>query len=401
MPAKKLTSQSGPLWKGPEVDGITQSMLANWLVCRERFRIKYVEGWKPQDTFNHRTGYGDMWHLCEEYHAKSPGCINWAVMLKDHCQGLCKQYPMQQQEIDKWYQVCKVQFPLYVAHWSKHPDVLARTPLLQEQVFDVPYKLPSGRIVRLRGKWDSVDLIGKGKGAGIYLQENKTKGDVDEQQIKRQMLFDLQTMLYLAALGEWKGDSKVNWSRSTTPILGVRYNVIRRPLSGGKGKIKQRDATHGAKCPKCKGKGKVLVKGQMGSEAMTNCPKCFGQCRLGGKPAETNEAFFKRLSGIIEDSPDDFFVRFKVEVSAGDIALFRRTCLDPILEQVCDWYYVATDDVERSRSWGSHQDSLNFRTPYGIYSPLIDGGGTEYDEFLSTGSTVGLVKADRLFKELG
>jgi hypothetical protein len=38
--------------------------------------------------------------------------------------------------------------------------------------------------------------------------------------------------------------------------------------------------------------------------------------------------------------------------------------------------------------------------PFGVYSPLLDGGGTEYDEYLSTGSTVGLVRTDRLFKEL-
>ena len=30
---------TGPAWKGPEVDGITQSLLSKFLVCRERFRI--------------------------------------------------------------------------------------------------------------------------------------------------------------------------------------------------------------------------------------------------------------------------------------------------------------------------------------------------------------------------
>lgn len=390
---------AGPLWKGPEVDGITQSMLANWLVCRERFRIKYVEGWVEADRFNHRTGYGDMWHVCEEFHAAGK---EWLLPLTEHCKGLCRRYPLQQEEVNKWYQVCKVQFPLYVDHWSRHQDVKDRTPLLQEQVFDVPYKLPSGRTVRLRGKWDSVDLIGKGKGAGIYLQENKTKGDIDEQQIKAQLTFDLQTMVYLVALIAYQTQPKQyrlggeGLPRGSS-ILGVRYNVIRRPLSGGKGTIKQHEATKGSKCPKCNGEGKPPKSTMPGAFGGT-CPKCGGQGRIGGKPAETDAEYFQRLSGIIKDSPDDFFMRWKVEVSPGDVARFRKECLDPILEQLFDWYYAVTFD-KNCRRWAG-LNAINYRMPYGVYSPLLDGGGTVYDEYLATGSTVGLVKADRLFKEL-
>ena len=77
----------------------------------------------------------------------------------------------------------------------------------------------------MRGKWDSVDYIGK----RVYLQENKTKGDIDEQAIRHNLHFDLQTMLYMTALTEELEPQK---------IAGVRYNVIRRPLSGGKGSIR-------------------------------------------------------------------------------------------------------------------------------------------------------------------
>ena len=72
--------------------------------------------------------------------------------------------------------------------------------MLQEQVCDVPYNLPSGRVVRLRGKFDSVDLID----GGIYLQENKTKGDIDKIQVERQLSFDLQTLMYSVALHKMK-----------------------------------------------------------------------------------------------------------------------------------------------------------------------------------------------------
>ncbi len=131
-----------------------------------------------------------MWHECEEALA---GDGVWEIALGDHCSAMCRLYPLQREEITKWANVCIVQFPEYVKFWQSHPDVVNRTPLLQEQVFDVPYALPSGRVVRLRGKWDSVDLID----GGVYLQENKTKGDIDRAQVERQLRFDLQTMLYL------------------------------------------------------------------------------------------------------------------------------------------------------------------------------------------------------------
>ena len=42
-----------PLWKGPTEDGITQSLLSRFLVCRERFRLKVIEGLAPEDRFSH------------------------------------------------------------------------------------------------------------------------------------------------------------------------------------------------------------------------------------------------------------------------------------------------------------------------------------------------------------
>src|SRR2546422_151518 len=120
--------------------------------------------------------YGSMWHICEEALARSPKQLGhktklfvscWDLELKSYAQKLCQRYKLQQHEVEKWYNVCRIQFPVYIDYWSKHPDVTERTPLLQEQAFCIPYKLPSGRVIRLKGKFDSVDLIGKGKDAGI------------------------------------------------------------------------------------------------------------------------------------------------------------------------------------------------------------------------------------------
>jgi len=360
-----------PVWKGPEVDGITQSLLGRFLVCRERFRLLVVEGLKPSEGWNHRLGYGEMWHVCEE--ALADGGLDPLRQLAAYTKRLIPKFPLQQQTIIHWYNVCKVQFPIYVEHWSKHPEVVDREPILQEHTFNVPYQLPSGRVVRLRGKWDSVDLVNDGRRPGIYLQENKTKGDVDPRRMARQLQFDLQVMFYLVALTVDTGiealeDMKGGGSRKGgIPINGVRYNVVRRPLSGGRGSIVKHKA-----------------KGKAGSANY--------------RRAETDEEFYERLGEVIREDQDSYFMRWKAEVTRGDISRFRRECLDPVLEQLCDWWEaVISRPTDKSLSaWHSG----HWRFPFGVYNPMTEGGGSELDEYLASGSTAGLTRTDNLFPEL-
>ena len=152
------SKRRSPLWEGPDGGGrnggVTQSLLSRFIVCRERFRIHAVEGLHQSPTFNHRIEYGSMWHVCEEAYAiaRPNGEDDPYNCLRQYCQGLAKKYPTQQEQVWHWYNICRTQFPAYVEYWAKHPDVRSRQPLLQEQAFDVPYVLPSGRAVRLRGK---------------------------------------------------------------------------------------------------------------------------------------------------------------------------------------------------------------------------------------------------------
>jgi hypothetical protein len=386
-------------------------MLSRFLVCRERFRIHYVLGLQPAKGFNHRVEYGNMWHVCEETYARighgKDYSADWELFvsadLKEYCTTLCRRYPLNQDEIMKWWRVCQEQYPVYVAYWNKHPDVRQRTPLLQEYVFDVPYLLPSGRTVRLRGKFDSVDFIGSLKTGGVYLQENKTKGDVDEFQLQRQLTFDLQSMLYLTALHECQQSpvdntpktrmSTVKNSRATPsgridpdgssrsgsnhsgvrtpmPIKGIRYNVIRRPLSGGKGTIKQKAPTK-------------------------NNPQ-----------GETSEQYYNRLAEYFRLEPETYFMRWRVEVTASEVTRFRRECLDPVLEQLCDWWEVMKELKRQGADTfaSTHHPlarAIHWRHPFGVYNVLDEGGSSDLDEYLNTGSTVGLQRVDKLYPELG
>lgn len=213
--------RSRPLWAGPATDpatdpqgGVTQGMLSRYIGCRERFRVQAIEGVGPHEGFNSRLEFGNLWHVAEEALAAmggvsggallpSPDGRLWEGRLAGHAQILSRQYPMDRQEIDHWHRMAKALFSEYVRHWSQHPDVVGRKPFLQEQVFAVPYTLPSGRVAWLRGKWDSVDLVPCEDDPAclrVWLQENKTKSSIHVGQLTGRLKFDLQTLTYLVAL---------------------------------------------------------------------------------------------------------------------------------------------------------------------------------------------------------
>jgi hypothetical protein len=269
---------------------------------------------------------------------------------------------MQAKEITKWYRVCKLQFPLYVEYWRKQPDVKNRTPVLQEYTFDVEIKLPSGRVVRLRGKFDSVDIITEKKRKALYLQENKSKGDLNVEKLKRQLRFDLQTMMYLVALELCQEQDDV--VPHDMIIGGVRYNTIRRPLSGGLHSIRQR-------------MGRKTKKGIVGTES--------------------DAGFFSRLQATIEDHLPDFFMRFRSEVTPDERDYFRNVCLYPVLEQLCDWWEVMSKNHPLPKDF-CHP--VHYQFPYGVWNPMLEGRSSDFDEFMETGSMVGLEKVDTLFREL-
>lgn len=356
--------RESPLWNGPEKDGITFSLLSRFLTCRERFRLLVIEGLRAHQTFDHKIEYGHMWHACEEALAAKG---SWKPALANYCRRAVQTYPTDAERIDHWYNVCLLQFPIYVKYWEAHKDVTNRIPIAQERVFDVPYVLPSGRVVRLRGKQDSVDYIVESRTRGkVYLQENKTKGDIDESKLRRQLTFDLQTGMYLTAIAFDK-TFPVNKTYGKK-IGGIRYNVVKRPLSGGKGTIKRKEPSKA---------------------------NPYG---------ESKDAYYRRVAEYIENEPHEYFMRWRVEISEADLHKFRSECLDPILEQLCEWW----DWVSRySNPFGTKGDkypnrtnSIHWRHPFGVHNVLDEGGSTDLDNYLATGSELGLTRVETLFNEL-
>lgn len=356
QPSAPLQPKREAVWKGPESGdkngGVTFSLLSRFLVCRERFRLYAVEGLKPKDSFNANIEYGNFWHQSEEaLSANKP----WKDAALQYGRMLATKYPFSREEIDHWLRMCLTQFPEYVEYWKQHPDVEDRTPLLQEQVFDVAYKLPSGRTVRLRGKWDAVDLVGVGKSSGIYIQENKTKSQIDQVKISRQLSCDLQSMMYTVALKEVANTIGKPLSKAVPdlqhPIKGVRYNVIRR-------------SAH-----------------------------------------KTPESMYKKMTEDIADNRgNEWFSRWKIDIRAKDIENFKTRTLNPILEQLCYWYdWMTMEDGPKSpkdklRMFG--YPDPHWQHPFGVYNVLDEGGSSDLDAYIETGSEVGLQRVTTMFQEL-
>lgn len=356
---------TSPVWAGPEDSGpqggVTQSLLSRFLMDRERFRLYVVNGMKAKEGFSHRLFYGNAFHLCEEAEANGN---DWHEALGYYASKVCREYPLATTQVIEWRDVCATQFPLYVQYWEeqnkRNRNASKVTTLLSEQVFNVPYPLPSGRTVMLRGKWDSVCLID----GGIFIKEMKTKGTIDERKIQRQLVFDLQAMFYMVALAAYQRSSA--YADSVTKMIdsyeieGVEYDVIRRPLSGGKGTIRPHKPTK--KNPS----------------------------------GESSEEFYKRLADIIREDPEYYFMRWTVPVTNEDIAQFRRQFLDPILEQLCNWWDWTTKH-EIQYKYAVH--GIHYRMPYGCKS-LDLSQEDAIDEFLNSGSTMGLTTVETLFPEL-
>lgn len=381
--AKKLRQLNGQktrsqpkasIWEGPEINspkgGVTQSMLGRFLYCRERFRLKVIEGLRPTPRFNPRLEYGHMWHTAEEVYDLQ-GMKNAMAAVRDYAEGLAQKYRDQQAEVQKWYNVCCTQFPIYTEYWQDHRE--PGQPLARELKFSVPFKLPSGRTVYLRGKMDGIDLVLKGADKGVWLREHKTKSAVDEERLSKQLTNDMQVMFYLTALYGLQSNKLSPFNNKPHgDIRGVRYNVVRRPLAGGKHTIRPHKATKGSK-------------------------------KKPGKPAETLPEYYARLGDLIEEDPEHFFARWTATVTESEVKLFQQQVLIPILEQLCDWYaYVNDCYLKGIGPWDDQiiNSGIHWVYPYGMFNPTLEGWANELDEYLATGSKLGLVHSDALFEEL-
>lgn len=341
MPTKSKES----FWKGPYKTGITFSLLTKFLACRERFRLQVVEGLREKEEFNKALEFGNYWHEAEEAH--SSGERTWDAAMEIHRASLSSRYPKNLEEVVRWWRIAKGMFPIYLKYYQNSPHSKVK-PVLQEEVFAAPYKLPSGRTVTLRGKFDSVYIKPNGK-AGI--KDHKTKGEIDELGISRTLFYNLQTMLYAIA-------ANTLYKEKHGSIREIVYNVIRRPLSD------------------------------------RFCPK--------KKKDESEAAFCQRVVEDVKEKPHYYFKRWYVQMGSKELKTFEMRTFQPILENLWDWWRSIRDNPFDPWFTGENKipNKHHYQTPWGCYNSMFGGFRGDYFDLLTTGRNNNLVEAVTLFPEL-
>ena len=361
----KKSSPQIPAYNGWDLyrDGITQSLLCKFIIDRHRFWIRTVKGLQQDIGFVHRMEYGSLMHAGFEGFgsAKTQKNFNFdkAVEkglngIKHYASRLKKLYP--QANVSFWSYVAQGQFKLYCQHYKRRDQ--KRVYVFYEREFTVPTSLPSGRVIPLRGKYDEGFISEHKKTLGV-LQENKVKGDIDEEGIAMSLNLDLQTMLYLHSL---------DLSKEFSPLAfrECLYNVVLRP-GGGKYPIRQ-------------------------------------------KKEETERQFADRMLSLVQENPSKYFHRWNVEVSEKALHKFRQCVLYPLLEQLADWWDSIKNnplDPFRTYSCPPNGDPVTFHNgqhfirPFGVYDTLALGNRGDYFDYIISGGTnlVGLQKKE-LFSEL-
>lgn len=219
----------------PYRDGVTNSMLAKWMECREKARLS-LQGWTPKQRSFALT-FGTVVHeiLQKAYEDLQKGK---EIRLKKYLKKIETLWEEENPTVDERTSAdfemsllfAESVLPVYFDYWEKDSRL---DWLAVEKEFEVPWKLPNGKTVSLRGKRDGLFRRGK----ETWLMEHKTKGRIDEWGLVERISFEQQVMLYLTALLEEDSSKKVN---------GVLYNILRRP--GLKQKVSEPIATFAKRC---------------------------------------------------------------------------------------------------------------------------------------------------------
>lgn len=202
-------------------DGITQSMLASFLECRQKSRFK-LDGWQTGNSTSHSMDRGNLIHSLLEGYYGHERTFNPSLIWNQEIEHWKSNLPITTNPKDTIETLSQVGalWPAYCKYWDTKDSRLIWKNRCEE-VFNVNF---NG--FRLRGKFDGVPIlhtppnkVNPNHHMARYLFETKSKAYIEEQGLMDQLTFDFQNLYYLTAL-ETMG----------TPAVGVIYNIIRKPL---------------------------------------------------------------------------------------------------------------------------------------------------------------------------
>lgn len=193
-------------------DGISFSLLSNLIGCKERSRIKLVEGLSSAD-FSYPIEFGNMFHDCMEFNNESLPTLK--ARLSKRGKRIMERHsmtPKGREEVFKLVEIIMVYWKNYLNHWKVVDSGI--TWLHPEHQFQVEYTADTYRPITLRGKIDGVIQ----REGNPWLIENKTKATIPSNMLDT-LPHNLQTMMYSLASEIETGDR----------IHGILWNGIKRP----------------------------------------------------------------------------------------------------------------------------------------------------------------------------
>lgn len=332
------------LFRDLDNDGVTYSFLNEFVLCREQARLSYVEGY-TRDGISEALDFGSLFHAGLEALA-SDKTVRQALnaIEKEHLKLIQFRGKLDKSEsaqLSMMTAKAQIILPWYHEYWLRkkgHEHRKDAKFVAREQDFRQGHQVPvmtvagtsvswQPRTIVLRGRFDAIFRL-NGK---LWLMENKTKSQIDEDGLQASLSQDLQTMLYSYAIKLMYGEYPA----------GVLYNVIRRPA-------------------------------------------------LRQKQTENTDEFLARIEEDVKANPDHYFKRWEVTFGKQDIDNWVTRSLDPILAQVRLWW----DEIKADpfNPWSIPNRVHHFQNPEGLYNRY---GKSQYFELLTSNSTFGLKRREK------
>lgn len=356
--AKKLVDKPRVPYRDIEKEGVHYTFLSQFLQCRETARLSHVEGLQQAGMIP-PLEFGQLFHLGFELLASGKPASQITRITKkyvDNTLAKRKIPPDQREELHRLRAIVNVMFPLYADYYqSPKSKTSGETEprgiefqsttkcVAQEVPFEVFHTVPSGRTIRIYGRFDGILRVGVSKhySGDLWLMENKTKSIIDSDGLTAYLPSDLQTMLYCYALSREDTQRKLGLG-GKEPVTGIVYNVVKRP-----GHKWNRDK-------------------------------------------ETLDQHAERIRGIVAEDLAGFFPRWHVSLSQVDIDRYVRETVDPLLEQVLVWWdSIKGNPFSPFVLADGRPNPHHLRNPEGLYTKY---GKSLYFDLLTRGSMYGLIR---------
>jgi len=291
----------GYVWS-PYKDGITQGLIANFMMCPQKAHLSNREGLRS-NVKSSAIAFGSLVHdaLDKIYSAvmrKSKASIGteWDrdVFVKAQLDIVLREMEETQratltesgkaddtalQELETQYGMARGVLPGYLEKWTE--DFREVEWLGLEEIFtlmfDTGLDLGKGPLIPLTGKRDGrFRSISTKK---LYLFETKTKGRIDETAVADKLNIDLQVLLYCYTM----------WKEFNELPSGVVYNIIRRP-------------------------------------------------QLQRKKGESLKEFIERIEQDTRTRPEFYYIRYSLSLLKKDLEKFEEE-LKSALQQIQRWFH--------------------------------------------------------------